>query len=82
MPKRPDAGPGAGPADAWPLAQPDMPKIVALDVKCERNLMKVHIQFDKPFYGIVFSKGKIRTDKFNYFRYLYNAKFSKICNLE
>jgi hypothetical protein len=58
LPKRPDAGPGAGPADAWPLAQPDMPKIVALDVKCERNLMKVHIQFDKPFYGIVFSKGK------------------------
>jgi hypothetical protein len=52
---------GPGPADAWPLAQPDMPKIVALDVKCERNLMKVHIQFDKPFYGIVFSKGKCST---------------------
>ena len=43
--------------DAWPKAQPDMPKIVALDVTCEKNLMKVYIEFDKPFYGIIFSKG-------------------------
>lgn len=34
-----------------------MPKIVSLDVKCEKNSMKVYIGFDKPFYGIVFSKG-------------------------
>ncbi|CAG0881164.1 unnamed protein product [Darwinula stevensoni] len=56
---RPDAfpGPQPGPADPWPLAQPEMPKIVALDVKCEKNLMKVSIQFDKPFHGIIFSKG-------------------------
>jgi hypothetical protein len=35
----------------------DMPKIVTLDVKCEKNFMKVFLAFDKPFYGIVFSKG-------------------------
>lgn len=34
-----------------------MPKIISLDVKCEKGGMKVFIQFDKPFYGIVFSKG-------------------------
>jgi hypothetical protein len=34
-----------------------MPKIVSLDVTCEKNLMKVYIEFDKPFYGIIFSKG-------------------------
>jgi hypothetical protein len=34
-----------------------MPKIVSLDVTCEKNLMKVFIEFDKPFYGIIFSKG-------------------------
>jgi len=43
--------------DPWPQAQPDMPKIVSLDVQCEKNLMKVSIKFDKPFYGIIFSKG-------------------------
>lgn len=34
-----------------------MPKIISLDVKCEKHGMKVFIQFDKPFFGIVFSKG-------------------------
>lgn len=43
--------------DPWPQAQPDMPKITSLDVQCEKNLMKVSIKFDKPFYGIIFSKG-------------------------
>ncbi|KAJ8682695.1 hypothetical protein QAD02_018487 [Eretmocerus hayati] len=48
--------PGVG--DNWPaLAGNDMPKIVSLDVKCEKNSMKVYLAFDKPFYGIVFSKG-------------------------
>jgi len=50
-------GGGGGGGDAWPAPMPDMPKIVSLDVKCEKNLMKVYIGFDKPFYGIVFSKG-------------------------
>ncbi|XP_039287153.1 uncharacterized protein LOC111060077 [Nilaparvata lugens] len=43
--------------DAWPVSAPDMPKIVSLDVKCEKNSMKVFVGFDKPFYGVVFSKG-------------------------
>jgi hypothetical protein len=34
-----------------------MPRIVSLDVKCEKNLMKVFIEFDKPFSGVIFSKG-------------------------
>ncbi|XP_076344250.1 uncharacterized protein LOC143244085 [Tachypleus tridentatus] len=44
-------------SDPWPLPQPEMPKIVHLDVKCEKNLMKVAIDFDKPFHGTIFSKG-------------------------
>lgn len=51
---------GGGGGDPWPASTPDMPKIVSLDVKCEKNLMKVYIGFDKPFYGIVFSKGHYR----------------------
>ncbi|XP_015519196.1 uncharacterized protein dy [Neodiprion pinetum] len=47
---------GSG-GDSWPVATPDMPKIISLDVKCEKNLMKVYLGFDQPFYGIVFSKG-------------------------
>ncbi|XP_011142579.2 uncharacterized protein LOC105185058 [Harpegnathos saltator] len=43
--------------EPWPAPTPDMPKIVSLDVKCEKSLMKVYLGFDKPFYGIVFSKG-------------------------
>ncbi|KAF2356647.1 Zona pellucida domain [Trinorchestia longiramus] len=46
-----------GPVEQWPSSAPDMPQIVALDVKCEKNLMKVRIEFDKPFNGIIFSKG-------------------------
>ncbi|XP_064457113.1 uncharacterized protein LOC135367949 [Ornithodoros turicata] len=34
-----------------------MPRIVHLDVKCEKNLMKVVVEFDKPFHGLIFSKG-------------------------
>lgn len=50
-----NAGPSGG--ENWPALTPDMPKIMSLDVKCEKNLMKVYLSFDKPFYGIVFSKG-------------------------
>ncbi|XP_049813127.1 uncharacterized protein LOC126259994, partial [Schistocerca nitens] len=64
--RRTDAAAAATPANrltkppasaAWPAPMPDMPKIISLDVKCERDLMKVYLAFDKPFYGIVFSKG-------------------------
>jgi hypothetical protein len=43
--------------EVWPLLAPDTPKIIHLDVKCEKNLMKVAVEFDKPFNGIIFSKG-------------------------
>ncbi|KAJ8894414.1 hypothetical protein PR048_007066 [Dryococelus australis] len=60
-PKQPEAMDkiygGGGGGDPWPAPMPDMPKIVSLDVKCEKNMMKVFLGFDKPFYGIVFSKG-------------------------
>lgn len=45
------------PNEPWPSSTLDTPKIISLDVKCEKNLMKVFLGFDKPFYGIVFSKG-------------------------
>lgn len=50
----------AAPSNAnelWANPIPDTPKIISLDVKCEKNGMKVYLQFDKPFFGIVFSKG-------------------------
>ena len=43
--------------EAWPLQAPDIPKIVNLEVKCEKNLMKVSVEFDKVFNGVIFSKG-------------------------
>ena len=52
----PPSGHSAG-VESWPVTSPEMPQIVALDVKCEKNLMKVRIEFDKPFNGIIFSKG-------------------------
>ncbi|XP_035214164.1 uncharacterized protein LOC118187963 [Stegodyphus dumicola] len=43
--------------DPWPGGRPDMAQIKALNVKCEKNHMKVYIEFDRPFYGMIFSKG-------------------------
>lgn len=48
--------PGDG-QDLWPQGRGDMPQIKNLNVKCEKNHMKVNIEFDRPFYGMVFSKG-------------------------
>ena len=53
----PTGGISGGGGEPWPVSAPDMAQIVALDVKCEKNLMKVRIEFDKPFNGIIFSKG-------------------------
>ncbi|XP_050522696.1 cuticlin-4-like [Daktulosphaira vitifoliae] len=49
----------SGPHDeAWPLqATPDTAKIKHLQVQCEKTHMRVHIEFDRPFYGVIFSKG-------------------------
>lgn len=48
---------GTRDGNEWPFPQPETPKIVHLDVKCEKNFMKVSIEFDKPFNGLIFSKG-------------------------
>lgn len=43
--------------ELWASPATDTAKIVTLDVKCEKDKMKIFLQFDKPFQGIVFSKG-------------------------
>ena len=44
--------------DAWPISSPnDQPKIKNLQVQCEKTHMRVNIEFDRPFYGMIFSKG-------------------------
>ncbi|XP_022245897.1 uncharacterized protein LOC106462816 [Limulus polyphemus] len=50
--------PGVGDShDYWPTGRPDMPQIKNLNVKCEKNHMKVSMEFDRPFFGMIFSKG-------------------------
>jgi len=34
-----------------------MAQIVDLQVQCEKDLMRVRVVFDRPFYGMIFSKG-------------------------
>lgn len=34
-----------------------MPQIKHLQVQCEKTHMRVNIEFDRPFYGMIFSKG-------------------------
>jgi hypothetical protein len=34
-----------------------MAQIRDLQVQCEKDLMRVRVVFDRPFYGMVFSKG-------------------------
>ncbi|XP_065221594.1 uncharacterized protein dyl [Planococcus citri] len=46
-----------GPDDPWPLAASDTPEIKHLQVQCEKTHMRVNIEFDRPFYGMIFSKG-------------------------
>ncbi|XP_001944518.2 uncharacterized protein LOC100160987 [Acyrthosiphon pisum] len=55
----PSGGPLQGPHDdTWPLqAVPDAVKIKHLQVQCEKTHMRVNIEFDRPFYGVIFSKG-------------------------
>lgn len=55
------SGPLQGPQDEnWPLqAVPDAVKIKHLQVQCEKTHMRVNIEFDRPFYGVIFSKGNV-----------------------
>lgn len=59
----PSGGPLQGPHDdTWPLqAVPDAVKIKHLQVQCEKTHMRVNIEFDRPFYGVIFSKGAYTT---------------------
>ncbi|CAL4141552.1 unnamed protein product, partial [Meganyctiphanes norvegica] len=43
-----------------------MPQLVGLDVKCARAGMTVHIEFDRPFPGVIYSKGYFYDPKCNY----------------
>ncbi|CAD7082718.1 unnamed protein product [Hermetia illucens] len=44
--------------DPWPLSTSnDSPQIKNLQVQCEKTHMRVNIEFDRPFYGMIFSKG-------------------------
>lgn len=54
----PHGGGIGGGDDPWPLATPDMPQIKHLQVQCEKTNMRVNIEFDRPFYGMIFSKGE------------------------
>lgn len=44
-------------ADTWPLSRPEVARIRNIHVKCEKNHMKVSIEFDRAFFGVIFSKG-------------------------
>ena len=49
---------GSSNGDPWQIAQPaNMAQIQDLQVQCEKDMMRVRIIFDRPFYGMVFSKG-------------------------
>jgi hypothetical protein len=51
-------GNGVSPNDPWQLSQPsNMAMIKDLQVQCEKDMMRVRVVFDRPFYGMVFSKG-------------------------
>ncbi len=46
----------------------DHPRVVAVDVQCETSEMRVRITFDRPFRGVVFSKGHFRDPECVYVR--------------
>lgn len=43
--------------EVWPLSRADIPQIKNLNVLCEKNRMRVNVEFDRPFHGMIFSKG-------------------------
>uniref|UniRef100_T1KMS9 ZP domain-containing protein n=1 Tax=Tetranychus urticae TaxID=32264 RepID=T1KMS9_TETUR len=47
----------------WPLERPDVPLIKGIHVRCEKNSMSVKVDFDRPFYGVIFSKGHYNDPK-------------------
>lgn len=56
--------PGGHSLDLWQTERPsDMANIADLEVMCGKQHMEVTITFDKPFNGIIFSKGAV--DRYN-----------------
>ena len=54
----------ANDVDFWNIERPrDMANIASLEVMCGKTHMEVQISFDRPFNGIIFSKGAI--DQYN-----------------
>ena len=50
--------------DFWNVERPrDMANIKTLDVMCGKTHMEVQISFDRPYNGIIFSKGAV--DQYN-----------------
>lgn len=57
-PQSHQGGVSAGGDESWPIgATQDNPQIKHLQVQCEKTHMRVNIEFDRPFYGMIFSKG-------------------------
>jgi len=55
---------GQNDVDFWNVERPrDMANIETLDVMCGKTHMEVQISFDKPYNGIIFSKGAV--DQYN-----------------
>ena len=55
---------GQNDLDFWNVERPpDMANIASLEVMCGKTHMEVQISFDRPFNGIIFSKGAI--DQYN-----------------
>eukprot|EP00096_Caligus_rogercresseyi_P002568 TRINITY_DN1474_c2_g1_i1.p1 TRINITY_DN1474_c2_g1~~TRINITY_DN1474_c2_g1_i1.p1 ORF type:complete len:574 (-),score=166.47 TRINITY_DN1474_c2_g1_i1:379-2100(-) len=53
-----DASKSSNSLDRWQIAQPaSMAQIKDLQVQCEKELMRVRVIFDRPFHGMIFSKG-------------------------
>jgi len=50
-------GSASGGAVSWPLSNDDTPKISNIQVQCEKTHMRVSVEFDRPFFGMIFSKG-------------------------
>ena len=51
---------GQNDVDFWNIERPrDMANIASLEVMCGKTYMEVQISFDKPFNGIIFSKGAV-----------------------
>lgn len=44
----------------------NMAQLVAMDVKCGRSGMTVHLEFDRVFPGVVYSKGHFYDPACNY----------------